>query len=290
MHPLRVTLILALAVLALTAKKCPDEKHEPLYPISPTPTPAPPDITVSLVQTSDRITNGSSGAFIVRVTRPAGSNEVITGKAQLWGYVAEKPGQSGDFDKAIADGVLALTGPDTSEASITLRCNSAPPPLGGRAGTLAGNLANTGTGGRVCTPSIPNPCPSGCVGMPSNVCPAGCVPPPPKLCAAGCVAPPPNVCPTGCGSTPFNPCPRGCVGMPSNVCAVGCLPAPPNMCPSGCALPPANVCPAGCGAGVVACVDDPVSVTAEFRGVSSGEVVSVLCMPSVGPTTGSPIP
>ena len=239
MRTARVTLLLVLGVLSLTALKCPDDKNTKLSPISPTPT---PNINVRLDGSQTQITNGATANFTATVTRPAGSGENISGQVELRATADEKPGHSA-LDVVIATGTLNSTGsnPDLAVASFTVTCKAAPPPLGGRSGTLAGSSADSGRGGRVCTPRIPNPCPAGCAAMPSNVCP------------------------------------------------VGCPPGGPNACPSGCVLPPPNVCPSGCGSGVVACEDDPVTVVAVFRGVTSAEGLSVLCMPSVGPTTGGPI-
>jgi len=56
-------------------------------------------------------------------------------------------------------------------------------------------------------------------------------------------------------------------------------------CPYRCAQTPVG-CPKGCGAPIVACVDDGVKVKATFHGAESAPI-TVLCMPSTGPTTGT---
>ena len=56
-------------------------------------------------------------------------------------------------------------------------------------------------------------------------------------------------------------------------------------CPWGCSKTPVG-CPPGCGSPIVACVDDGVKVKATFHGAES-KLITVLCMPSTGPTTGT---
>jgi hypothetical protein len=64
-----------------------------------------------------------------------------------------------------------------------------------------------------------------------------------------------------------------------------CASTPAIPCPPGCSKTPLG-CPKGCGSPVVACVDDGVKVKATFHGKESAQI-TVLCMPSTGPTTGT---
>ena len=67
-------------------------------------------------------------------------------------------------------------------------------------------------------------------------------------------------------------------GRGGRVCKGGC---PPNCGTRG-NLP----CPAGCSRAPVVCTDDPVTIAGRF-GNTTSPGISILCMPSVGPTQGS---
>ena len=77
---------------------------------------------------------------------------------------------------------------------------------------------------------------------------------------------------------------RGTLGSSNHGSRV-CTSTPAIPCPPGCAKTPVG-CPKGCGSPLVGCIDDGVKVKATFHGKESAPI-TVLCMPSTGPTTGT---